>query len=124
MSNTEEYQGWSNRETWAVALHLNNTHWMYNHYQALMANIKKRENTVAEWTDEEFVRFTFETEIKEQVEEWLEAFYNGEIEHPANIRDVTSMCKDVGSLWRVDWRELAKSFLEEDTINPQSDSVK
>lgn len=28
MPDTDEYNGWTNRETWAVALHLNNTEWL------------------------------------------------------------------------------------------------
>jgi hypothetical protein len=34
MKNDDNYQGWKNRETWVIALHLNNDWEVYNNVRA------------------------------------------------------------------------------------------
>ncbi len=40
-----KWEGYSNRETWAVCLSLNNTDWMYKTSQALLKEAKRQAKT-------------------------------------------------------------------------------
>lgn len=93
----EEYNGWTNRETWATALHLNNDQGLYE--------------TVRDWASSNWEEQESETEavtvlaesIEDFVEELLETDWDG----------VKYMRYDIGSLYRVNWREIAESFISE-----------
>jgi len=87
----ETYNGWTNRETWATNLWLSNDEGLYD------------------WARERAQRAADPaTACKEFVEELLdpnEALLSEELRH--------SISSDIGSLWRVDWQEVAESLLEE-----------
>lgn len=91
----EQYNGWTNRETWATALHLNNDRGLYETVQNWASN---------NWEDDkdEAVNTVAES-IEDFVAELLETDWDG----------VKSMRYDIGSLWRVNWREIAQSFISE-----------
>jgi hypothetical protein len=91
MARTDEtYNGWVNRETWAVSLHLNNTQWMQ---EAAIENARADEygRTLQEW-----------------VESLVEDVFDG-----AMGQDVNMMARDIGSLWRVDWKAVRDGLLED-----------
>ena len=81
MTKDEEgYNGWTNRETWATALHINN--------------------------DQGFGWRTLGgIDILRQI------FYPI-LESPPT-KALLGMFHDIGSLWRVDWEEIASNFLSE-----------
>lgn len=94
----ETYAGWTNRETWAVALHINNdAGWQAEVIDLFRAGVRD-----GGWA--------------EGCREAADALA-GQVE--ATLELLTDMCsdaawvvfRDVGSLWRVDWLELADSFL-------------
>lgn len=91
----EQYNGWTNRETWATALYLNNDQSLYETVQNWASN---------NWEDDknEAVNTVAES-IEDFVTELLETDWDG----------VKSMRYDIGSLWRVNWREIAQSFISE-----------
>jgi hypothetical protein len=89
MSTDDTYNGWTNRETWACHLHLSNDEGLYS-----MAT-EALEGKEAGWEAAEAMR--------EFVENLLDEF--GEIEGIAMMRD------EVGSMWRVDWQEVADVFM-------------
>lgn len=95
--NRDEYNGWVNRETWAAALHLSNDEGLYSYCLEL---VEGKNRYVAGDAIESFVR--------EQAEQVL---------HPDGD-DVGGLIMwlgfvaDVGSLWRVDWADVADSFIE------------
>jgi hypothetical protein len=91
----EEYNGWSNRETWATALHINNDQGLYE---------TVRDWAVSNWEEDESEAVTILAEsIEDFVNELLETDWDG----------VKSMRYDIGSLWRVNWREISESFISE-----------
>jgi hypothetical protein len=89
----EEYNGWTNRETWATALHINNDEGLYKTVQDwAVSNLEEQES--------EAVTVLAES-IEDFVTELLDSDWDG----------VKSMRYDIGSLWRVNWREIANSFI-------------
>jgi len=91
----EEYNGWTNRETWATALHLNNDQGLYE---------TVRDWAVSNWEEQESEAVTVLSEsIEDFVTELVESDWDG----------VKFMRSDIGSLYRVNWREIAESFISE-----------
>jgi hypothetical protein len=91
----EEYNGWTNRETWATALHLNNEQGLYE---------TVRDWAVSNWEEDESEAVTVLSEsIEDFVTELVESDWDG----------VKFMRSDIGSLYRVNWREIAESFISE-----------
>jgi hypothetical protein len=89
----EQYNGWTNRETWATALHLDNDQGLYETVRDwAVSNLEEDEN--------EAVTVLAES-IEDFVTELVETDWDG----------VKSMRYDIGSLWRVNWREIADSFI-------------
>lgn len=127
MTNEEKCNGWSNRETWALMLHLDNNEgsqqWLIE--TARLAGENAEASKI--WTIEEAKLFTTEDAIKDAVETAFECALNpqrvggqsafveddcGESVGMFDARDVLRMIADVGSLWRVNWREIAKAALD------------
>lgn len=90
---SEEYNGWSNRETWATALHINNDEGLLSP----ILEVAQLHETVGDLADE------------------IEAFVSEvlDFENVSTNRNAFMMLQDVGSLYRVNWWEIADSFLSE-----------
>ena len=95
---SEGYNGWANYETWAVALHIDNTESTHNQRRR-MATSAWEYAECDSWTRSETARFRFEDTLRD----WI-----------------TEMAPDLGAtLWadllgaafdEVDWREIAQSI--------------
>lgn len=94
----EEYKGWINRETWAVALHLSNDEGLYNYCTDLMAGPAT------------FGRKC--EDLREFVEDQVEAVF---YDHKNADGWARMMASDVGSFYRVDWRAVGASFMEDES---------
>jgi hypothetical protein len=93
----EEYNGWSNRETWATKLHLDNDQSL-NEYA---------------W---EFARaYDQAYELGQVIKNWIEEDLLI-LENIAGNRGLWLMLTDIGSLYRVNWREIAQAYLDEIAI--------
>jgi hypothetical protein len=92
----ENYNGWKNRETWATALWLDNEEGT----QAGAQRIAELASDKRECADmlEEFV-----TEMLD-----MEAVFELD---PASRKERIAMSSDIGSLYRVDWWEIAEHYL-------------
>ena len=92
MESDETYNGWTNRETWALNLWIGNDEGLYlagqEFAETLDADDARRDDKVREWFSEDIVPLLQETEIG-----------RGALE-------------DIGSLWRVNWTETADALLE------------
>jgi len=93
---SEDYNGWSNRETWAVALHINND-------EGFLETVKEIVNKKTEFEIEK--DDALRDYIDDIIEDYYEALEDGDIN-----KEVQFLIRDVGSLWRVNWTELVKSF--------------
>lgn len=112
---SEEYNGWPNRETWALGLHLDNDHGLHLERQALVAAAVVDH---AAWADEHGHMAVPSAAgfVGRAVQEWVEGmfervFYPAEGEVVSEV--VRLMAADVGSLWRVEWWCLAEHWVAE-----------
>lgn len=107
---TEEYNGWTNRETWATALHIDNDPGHYAYRLDLCHDaIANADNNPEYLTEKQTAQIALEHSIKEWVESMADAFYS----EPAENTGLADMFNDIGSLWRVNWREIAENWLSE-----------
>lgn len=101
-----EYNGWSNRETWAANLWINNEQGIYEMV------LDFTETAREEHKEDGGARGCLAESIEEFIAELLdmESVLSSE---PAQRNELVNMSKDIGSTWRVDWYEIAESFLSE-----------
>jgi hypothetical protein len=89
----QEYNGWTNRETWATALYINNDEGLINPLNEV-AKLHDNLNDMAE-------------EIESFINEVLD------FDNISTNRNAFLMFQDIGSLYRVNWREIAESIMSE-----------
>lgn len=87
---SEERNGWSNHETWALNLWLSSDPVLFEEAR------KAAKERGAEG-------------LREYVEELFEMFFDD----PYAYKGMATMIREVGSLWRVAWDELAEAFAED-----------
>ena len=93
----EEYNGWSNRETWAVNLHLSNKReWYQGAIDAVAAQLRIAADTSSVYMGD-VLREYWDTDI----------FGDPDLELEREVM----VLRDVGSEWRVDWTEIAKHWI-------------
>lgn len=96
----ERYNGWTNRETWAVALYINNDQgWQESVHEALRG---AREELLP------LLSGDAGDLIRENVEEVIDMLAHGQGD---SWESALSVVQDIGSLWRVNWDELGAAFL-------------
>jgi hypothetical protein len=98
----QEYNGWTNRETWAVNLWLTNDYGMTKDLEIYFQELHQEGEEVIETTPEIMRNYT----------EYLESYVNELLEFENLNRTTYSMLTDIGSLYRVNWREIAEDFAE------------
>ena len=103
----DEYNGWTNRETWAVMLHLDNDQGLYDEYHERFKNCCDRNKQ-----SPKTLIWAFSDELREWVTEFLHISYWQEmgVDMPELV---INMQDDIGSLWRVNWDEIARSIAED-----------
>jgi hypothetical protein len=118
MAQTETYEGWANRETWAVALHINNEQgWQQSVYDALRQSIATDMIGPGGPTEPKDIQRWWEYRagqiIQENVEDTLDGLLQSVFDHMsgADPDAYSAVRNDIGSLWRVDWTEIGASFL-------------
>ncbi len=97
----ETYQGWANRETWAVNLHLSNDQGLYDQVNELAERVDRDPSGLAD---------AIRTYVSDELlsPEWWRA------EMDMSMPDeVISIGREIGSLWRVDWDEIAAAWLDD-----------
>lgn len=90
---TEEYNGWTNRETWLLMLWINNDEDWYNEAQLKAAEIIESE------PDAEQVPY---------MATWLELWTDEQITFPDPINGLVS---DLLGTWRINYEEVASAIL-------------
>ncbi len=94
--STETHEGYVNRETWALSLWLNNDEGLYNMARetARIGSPERADERIKSLAESLFTRSGYENEFGSP---W-----------PTALADAA---EDIGSLWRVDYAEVAEGFL-------------
>jgi len=113
MSDNTDYNGWTNRETWAIALHISSTEEIYRPYRNIAIELAKqcKETHPDNWEDE--TRYTCFQVFSKTVEEdfSLDTYY--EPDKMFKIpRHFANAIIDVGSVWRANFREIGNMMAE------------
>jgi hypothetical protein len=104
----ECYAGWANRETWAVTLWLNNE-------QGTQEAVHEALREAAGMQTDGFAASKAGDIVREYLEELFDVdTYGGSL--PGGL---VNMLTDIGSLWRVDWREVGAAFLQDATTGAE-----
>lgn len=90
----EKYNGWTNRETWAVNLHVENDEFFIEMRDEMLSNLDQNDY--------------FTTTLEDACRKWFDTLLDElEESHPVSIK---RMREDIGSLWRVDWLEISTTW--------------
>jgi len=105
----DEYNGWTNRETWATMLHINNDQYFQETAEEY-AQKAAEDHAEDESADALYC-------LTETIQEWIESLLDFRAyreEFGSEMSDgLQSMRDDIGSLYRVNWREIAESLLSD-----------
>lgn len=105
----ESYNGYKNRETWALCLWLNND--QGDQEQAL----ERAETALSEWDVQQADKRQQARYIGQAIEAWFDEMTADAVEDPsARTGDLLRMLFDIGSLYRVDWDEVGSHFIPSD----------
>lgn len=102
---TQEYQGWTNRETWATMLHIDND-------EALLETAMDYAKTALEEHEPEEEGDIAEAIscLEDTIQNWLEDDLLT-LENVSGNQGLWIMLTDIGSLYRVNWREIADTLI-------------
>lgn len=103
----ETYNGWTNRETWALNLWLSNDEWLYR------TAIERAGEAAQDYSDamERWRLEPTDSGLHERIGRKLIEFVEAELPE-WEWNEYALMREDVGSLWRVDLQELGSAFAE------------
>lgn len=116
---TDTYEGWSNRETWCTNLWLANdegTYEMVREWAMQALDAVEDDDSTQDFTYFASVKDEAIYNLAEQLKDWFEELAADIIDGPDDERIHTShqaraMVMDIGSLYRVDWREIAEGWV-------------
>ncbi len=105
----EEYNGWTNRETWATKLWLDNDEGFYSAVNEMVKEIVDS-NELEDFS-------AAKREIAGELEEFINELFD--FESLFSNRELFTMLSDIGSLYRVNWWEIAETLYIEYTETPE-----
>ena len=114
MTDTETYNGWKNRETWAFNLHWQNDQGMYNvtleEARRYIEETYGKAHHLIHDADER--RGAYYGAAERIIEFWQEQMEEAEDEGMTLDSTLRGFRSDVGSWWRIDVRETAAALAE------------
>lgn len=99
----EDYNGWSNRETWATMLHIDNDEALQE-----IARDYAKEEIQGHDEGEEINPYYLGQTLKSWIEDDLLT-----LENISGNQGLWLMLTDIGSLYRVNWKEIADYILDQ-----------
>lgn len=110
-ADEQGYNGWSNRETWALNLWLANDHGLYDMTRERVATAvadRKSDYIAGDgWALPDYLARVAGESIKELYDELTDP-----AEQLMTCEAIVTMVKDVGSDYRVDWDEIGRAWLD------------
>jgi hypothetical protein len=103
----QDYNGWTNRETWATKLHIDNDQALYE-----IAQDYTRTAWQEHTEDGEGQYPTSVDCLADTLENWISEDLLT-IENISGNQGLFNMLTDIGSLYRVNWNEIAGSMIDE-----------
>ncbi len=104
MNGTETYNGYCNRETWALALHLSNDQGLYDMALDAAEDALRAE---ADWAPAQQAAPSVRV-----IGESLKSMAAALLAREYGWNDTLDMMReDVGSFWRIDWDEIGAEFI-------------
>lgn len=116
-TNDETYNGWTNRETWAFMLYVNNDEGLSMSARECVATAAAG----AEWApympdDEELETAFVRTAMADALKDWAEMHFtrDGYTDDTGGSwpDDLADMARDIGSLWRINWSECVEALTD------------
>ena len=95
----DDYNGWSNRETWAASLHMSNEYEWYKKAQALGDDYREVRPESHDGRP-----YWLANRLQDCFHAWLD-------DADLAFEKEVMVLRDVGSLWRIDWVEMAESWI-------------
>ena len=99
MCEETQYNGWTNRETWATNLHIDND-------EGLSEQMTEKIRELIEDHKDDTDEITYALSM--WTENWITNLVSPEFGCEMS-KGAEMIREDIGSLWRVNWREIAKS---------------
>ena len=112
----DTYNGWTNRETWAIQLHLSNNEGDYNAIRERAAEIVGEMHDPAENVHD---RPGAVSDMADYTKGWTEEVFDSVVNPPdsdyppAPTQEARLFVSDVGSWWRADFYEIAEHWIDE-----------
>jgi hypothetical protein len=116
----DTYEGWANRETWALNLWLSNDQGLYEMARGWAASGRAAALESEYWTDDEDGKRLESSYAGDRIRDGWDEITDPD-EGLVTAENILAMVRDVGSEYRVDWDEIGRHWLEDVTENPVTD---
>lgn len=108
------YNDWTNRETWATALHIEADPDLQNHRNELRKAARVPVKFPASIGGTRATRSPIFI-LADSLREWVEGMHEDFFSEPIGNAGLRNMFSDVGSIWRINYDEIARNLLEDFT---------
>jgi hypothetical protein len=104
----ETYEGWSNRETWALNLHISNNEGDYRYFT------EQAHDFVAAYEDDdaEATREGAIWDFARMLEDWTNEVVGMVVAGELTNEEARNLVSDIGSVWRIDFEEIAAGWID------------
>ena len=106
------YNGWTNRETWAMALWIGNEYGWQTDVDAMADALLNDEwDSIPDWIVSQTQAFGYlQYRLSDQIKEYMEAMFDID-EGLMEPRQIIALLHDIGSLYRVNYQEIAVHYM-------------